>query len=35
MFYYIDQSHTPFFPVELVKAESNFIDRTAETGLGR
>ena len=34
MFYYIDQPHTPFFPVGLVKTESDFIVRSVETGLG-
>ena len=39
--YYIDQPHThppppnPCFPIGLVKARSDFIVRSAETGLGR
>ena len=35
MFYYIDQPHSPSFPTGLVKTESDFIVRSAETGLGR
>ena len=35
MFYYIDQPCTISFPIGLVKAESNFIVRSVETGLGR
>ena len=35
MFYYIDQPHTPSFPIGLVKTESEFIVRSVETGLGR
>ena len=35
MFYYIDQLHTPSFPIGLVKTESDFIVRSAETGLER
>ena len=35
MFYYIKQPRTPPFPNELVKTESGFIVRSAETGLGR
>ena len=35
MFYYIDQPCTPSFPIGLVKSESYFIARSAETGLGR
>ena len=34
MFYYIDQTHTPSFPIGLVKT-SDFIVRSAETDLGR
>ena len=34
MFNFIDPSHTPSFPIGLVKAESDFIVRSAETGLG-
>ena len=34
MFYYIEQSHTPSFPIELVKTKSDFIVRSVETGLG-
>ena len=33
--FYIDQLHTPSFPIGLVKAESGFIVRSVETGLGR
>ena len=32
---YIDQPHTPTFPVGLVKNESDFIVRSVETDLGR
>ena len=32
---YIDQLHTPSFPIGLVKTESGFIVRSVETGLGR
>ena len=32
--YYIDQPHTPSFPIELFKSESDFV-RTFDTGLGR
>ena len=35
MFYYMEQLHTPSFPVGLVKAKSDFIVRSVETGLGR
>ena len=35
MFYYIDQPCNPFFAIELVKTESDFIVRSVETGLGR
>ena len=35
MFYYIDQPHTPSFPIVLVKTESDFIVRSVETGLGK
>ena len=35
MFYYIDQPHTPSFPIRLVKTEFDFIVRSFETGLGR
>ena len=35
MFYYNDQSHTPSFPVALIKMESGSIVRTVETNLGR
>ena len=31
----MDQLHTPFFPIGLVKTESAFIVRSVETGLGR
>ena len=31
MFYYIDQSRTPSFPIEFVKTESDFIVRSVET----
>ena len=34
MFYFIDQIRTPFFPIGLVKSESNFIVTLVETGLG-
>ena len=33
--FYIDQLHTPSFPIGLVKTESGFIVRSVETGLGR
>ena len=33
--FYIDQLCTPSFPIGLVKTESGFIVRSAETGLGR
>ena len=33
--FYINQLRTPSFPIELVKTESGFIVRSAETGLGR
>ena len=33
--FYINQLHTPSFPIELVKAESGFIVRSVETGQGR
>ena len=33
--FYIDQLHTPSFPIGLVKTESGFIVRLVETGLGR
>ena len=32
---YIDQLHTPSFPIVLVKTESGFIVRLVESGLGR
>ena len=35
MFYYIDQPHSPSFPIGLVKVKSDFIVRSVETGLGR
>ena len=35
MFYYMDQPRTLSFPIRLVKTESNFIVRLAETGLGK
>ena len=35
MVYYIDQPRTPSFPIGLVKTESDFIVRSAETGLWR
>ena len=35
MFYYIDQTHTPSFPIGLHKTESDFIVRPFETDLGR
>ena len=34
MFYYIDQPHTPSFPIGLVKTKSDFV-RSVETDLGR
>ena len=33
--FYINQLHTPSFPIGLVKTESGFIVRSVETGLGR
>ena len=33
--FYINQLWTPSFPIGLVKTESGFIVRSAETGLGR
>ena len=33
--FYIDQLHTPSFPIRLVKTESGFIVRLVEIGLGR
>ena len=33
--FYIDQLHTPSFPIGLVKTESGFIVRLVETGFGR
>ena len=35
MFYWIDQPCTLSFPIGLVKAESDVIVRSVETGLGR
>ena len=35
MFYYIDQPHTPSFPIGFVKSESDFVVRSVETDLGR
>ena len=35
MLYYIDQPHTPSFPIGLVKIESDVIVRSFETGLRR
>ena len=35
LMFYIDQLHTPSFPVRLLKTESSFIVRSVETGLGR
>ena len=35
MCYDIDQPHTPFFPIGLVKTEFGFIARSVETDLGR
>ena len=32
---YIDQLHTPSFPIGLVKTEFGFIVKLVETGLGR
>ena len=32
MFYYINQPHTPSFPISLVKTESDFIVRSVKTG---
>ena len=32
---FIDQLHTPSFPIGLVKTESGFIVRSVETGSGR
>ena len=33
--FYINQLHTPSFPIGLVKTDSGFIVRSVETGLGR
>ena len=33
--FYIDQLHTPSFPIGLAKTESGFIVRSVEAGLGR
>ena len=33
MFYYIDQSRTPTFPIGLVKTKSDFIVKSIETGI--
>ena len=33
--FYIDQLHTRFFPIALVKTESGFIVRSVETGSRR
>ena len=35
MFYYIEQPCKPYFPIGLVKTESDFIVRSVETGSGR
>ena len=35
MFYYIDHSRSPSFPIGLVKTESDFNVRSFETGLWR
>ena len=35
MFYYIDQLHTPSFPVGLIKTKSDFIVGSVETSLGK
>ena len=35
MFYYIDQPCTPSLPIGLFKTKSDFIVRSAETGLGK
>ena len=35
MCYYIDQSHSPSFPIGLVKTKSDFVVRIVETGSGR
>ena len=35
MFYYINQSRTPSFPIGLVKTESDFFVRSVETGFRR
>ena len=35
MFYFIDQPRTPYFPIGLVKTESDFIVRSVETDLRR
>ena len=35
MFYYIDQSYNQSLPIGLVKTESDFMVRSAETDLGR
>ena len=33
--FYIDQLHTPSFPIGLVKTDCGFINRSVETDLGR
>ena len=33
--FYIDQLHTPSFPIGLGTSEPGFINRSVETGLGR
>ena len=35
MFYYIDQPHTPSFPIELIKSKSDFILSSVKNGLQR
>ena len=35
MFYYIDESCTPFFPIGLAKTKCDFIVRSVETDLAR
>ena len=35
MFYYIDQPHTPYFSIGLVKTESDSIIKSVDTDLGR
>ena len=35
MFYYIDQPHTPSFPIRFIKTESDFIVKSVVTTLGR